>query len=136
MATPPISSSKGTIGRFCFLISLIFYGLSPILELFATFAVSILSNPLGSEASGYIWTESQAGFVRDYLGWITVGWRPAIAVIGSYLVADWVFSRAYIRRARAIGVEIPSTWMIYSHFLGFERGATLKDLLLSRDTPK
>lgn len=76
-------STKGTIGRFGFLCYLLLYIFSPILGLFTWLTMELLDSPLGSPATGYIWGERSAAFVRDYLSWITDGWGPGILILGS-----------------------------------------------------
>lgn len=121
-----VFSSKGTVGRLCFLLSIIFYVVSVPLGFAACLLIRLLADPIV-----YIWSESAARFVSDYLLWFATGWRPILAVVAFYLIADRIFSCAYIKRARAIGVEIPNTWVVYYCFMGFEPGATVKDMLLT-----
>jgi hypothetical protein len=52
-----------------------------------------------------------------------------------YLVGQRLFDCAYVKRARAIGVEIRNTWFVQLYVLGFEQGATMKDLLLTAGHP-
>jgi hypothetical protein len=117
-------STKGTIGRFAFLCYFLLFILSPFFGMFAWLVMWLLPAPVS-----VFWGERSADFVRDHLSWITDGWGAVIVVIGFYLLGQRLFDCAYIKRARATGVEIESAWVVQLYFLGFEPGATFKDLV-------
>jgi hypothetical protein len=90
----------------------------------------MLAVPLGMALVALSWD-----WAREQMEWIARGWRAIIPVVVLYLIAYRIFACAYVKRARAIGVEITLGEVWYC-FMGFERGASIKDLLspvLERD---
>ena len=125
-------STKGTIGRVSLLICLLLYALSPILGLFACFFVRMLASPIGSVANSFIWSERSAAFVKDHVAWMGRGWSAVVVIALFYLVGQRLIDCAYIKRARAIGVEISSTWLVPIYFLGFETRRNIERSALSK----
>jgi uncharacterized membrane protein YhaH (DUF805 family) len=121
-------STKGTVGRRYFLVCAILHVLAVPAGMAICLVISLLSSPIGSNPDAYLWSEENANWVKEYLGWTIRGWYPTLLVIGIYLVAYRIFSCAYVKRARAIGVEL-TTGEVYYCFMGFQPGANLRDLL-------
>lgn len=91
------------------------------------FVIARLSNPFGS-----VWGEVSANWVKEHLGWLIRGWQVVLPALVLYLVAYRIFACAYVKRARAIGVQVTLGEVWYC-FMGFERGATIADLLSSNN---
>jgi hypothetical protein len=91
----------------------------------------MLAVPLGMALVALSWD-----WAREHVEWITRGWRVALPVIVIYLIAYRIFACAYVKRARAIGMEI-TTGEVWYCFMGFAPGANINDLLSSKnDGPK
>ena len=120
-------STRGTVGRAYFLLCMLLYVISVPLGFIICLLIRVWTRPIV-----FIWSESAARFVAEQIVWIATGWRTILVVIAFYLIGDRIFSCAYIKRARAIGVEIAGAWLVPLFFLGFERGANMRQMLLTR----
>jgi hypothetical protein len=124
-----IWGTRGTIGRTSFVVRLLLF---PAFTLFGTvFVLAVWSLSGGDPGDWWV-----ADFVRRYLGWICDGWTPLAVVLACFLLGARVMLCAYVKRARDIGVEIPSISAIPRFFFVEGSRATLRDLLIRRSTTK
>jgi hypothetical protein len=105
-------SARGTVGKA-------YFGSCVILHMLAV--------PLGMALVWLSWD-----WAREHLEWITRGWHTILPVIVIYLIAYRIFACAYVKRARAMGVEI-TVGEVWFCFMGFFPGANIRNLLSSKN---
>jgi hypothetical protein len=121
-------SNSGAVSKRYFLVCTILHAAAKPVGMGLFACVWLVSRP--NEHSSVLGEES-ASWVGDHLGWLTHGWYQLVLPIGLYLIAYRIFACAYVKRARALGIEI-TTGEVYYCFMGLERGATMADLLSSK----
>jgi hypothetical protein len=104
-------SAKGTVSKE-------YFGCCAILH--------VLAVPLGMAVVALSWD-----WAREHVEWVTRGWRPILPIIAIYLIAYRIFACAYVKRARAMGVEI-GTGEVWYCFMGFLPGANIRDMMSSK----
>ena len=71
-------------------------------------------------------------WAEEHVEWITRSWHAILPIIVIYLIAYRIFACAYVKRARAMGVEM-TTGEVWYCFMGFFPGANIRDLLSSKN---